>query len=177
MVSSTAAERFFAAPVLAGLDSASRLALLKVLEEQRAPSGAILLQQGEPNDHIAFLIEGTATVFRPDARGHRETLANLTAPTMFGLSSFFRPFPPDFSVRATADVWLLNLDHTAHERLRRIDLRAAEQLAVAAVRVLADHFDLFDHRISAYLAEPPDDHPKGTEWADFRARLFEESSS
>src|SRR4051794_36074832 len=104
MVSSAAAERFFAAPVLAGLDSASRLALLKMLEEPRAPAGAILLQQREPNDHIAFLIEGTARVFRTDPRGHRETLANLTAPTMFGLTSFFRPSPPDFAVRATANV-------------------------------------------------------------------------
>src|SRR3954452_21084439 len=84
MVSSAAAERFFAAPVLAGLDSAARLALLQMLEEQRAPAGAILLHQGEPNDHIAFLIEGTATVFRTDARGHQETLAHLSAPTMFG---------------------------------------------------------------------------------------------
>src|SRR4051812_14792346 len=176
MVSSAAAERFFAAPVLAGLDSASRLALLKVLDEQRAPAGAILLRQGEPNDHIAFLIEGTATVVRTDARGRQETLAHLTAPTMFGLTSFFRPAPPGFSVGATADVWLLNLDHASHDRLRRIDLRAAEQLAVAAVRVLADHFDLLDHRISAYLAEHPDDHPKATEWSDFRARLFEESN-
>src|SRR4051812_33896199 len=129
MVSSAAAERFFAAPVLAGLDSASRLALLKVLEEQRAPAGATLLRQGAPTDHIAFLIEGTATVLRIDPRGRQETLAHLTAPTMFGLTSFFRPAPPDFSVRATSDVWLLNLDHAAHERLRRLDLHAAEQLA------------------------------------------------
>ena len=176
MVSSAAAERFFAAPVLAGLDSASRLALLKVLEEQRAPAGATLLRQGEPNDHIAFLIEGTATVFRTHPRGRVETVTNLIAPTMFGLTSFFRPTPPSFSVRATTDAWLLNIDQAAHDLLRRVDLRAAEQLAVAAVRVLADHFDLIDHRISAYLAEHPDDHQKGTEWSDFRARLFEESN-
>ncbi|HEX8201744.1 MAG TPA: cyclic nucleotide-binding domain-containing protein [Isosphaeraceae bacterium] len=176
MVSHDAAERFLAAPVLAGLDSASRRTLLKILEERRAPAGAILLSQGEPNDHLAFLIEGTVAIYRTDPRGRQEALAQLTAPTMFGLTSFFRAAPPDFTVRATADAWLLNLDHDAHDRLRRLDLRAAEQLAVAAVRVLADHFDQLDHRISAYLAEHPRDHSRATEWSDFRARLFEEST-
>jgi CRP/FNR family cyclic AMP-dependent transcriptional regulator len=176
MVSTDAADRFLAAPVLAGIDPAARLALLHVLQEERAPAGAILLRQGEPNDHIAFLIEGTATVYRTGPRGSQETLAHLSAPTIFGLTSFFRPSPPGFSVRATADVWLLNLDQAAHDLLRRVDLRAAEQLAVAVVRVLTDRFDLLDQRITAYLAEHPDDHPKASEWADFRARLFEESN-
>jgi hypothetical protein len=105
-----------------------------------------------------------------------ETVTNLAAPTMFGLTSFFRPTPPSVSVRATTDAWLLNIDQAAHDLLRRVDLRAAEQLAVAAVRVLAEHFELLDRRISDYLAEHPDDHPKVTEWSDFRARLFEESN-
>ena len=176
MVSTAAAERFLAAPVLAGLDSAARLALLNVLKEERTPAGAILLRQGEPNDHIAFLIEGTATVFRTHPRGNVEAVTNLAAPTMFGLTSFFRPTPPSFSVRATTDAWLLTIDQDAHDLLRRVDLRAAEQLAVAAVRVLAEHFELLDRRISDYLAEHADDHRKVTEWSDFRARLFEESN-
>lgn len=175
MVSPAAAERFLAAPVLAGVDSAARLALLNVLKEERAPAGSILLRQGEPNDHIAFLIEGAATVFRTQPWGTVETLVHLSAPTLFGLTSFFRPTPPGFSVRASADSWLLNLDQDAHALLRRVDLRAAEQLAVAAVRVLADRFDILDQRITAYMAAHPDDHPKNTEWSDFRARLFDES--
>ncbi len=126
MVSTAAAERFLAAPVLAGIDSAARLALLKFLEEARAPAGAILLRQGEPNDHIAFLIEGTASVFRTNPQGDVETLAHLSAPTMFGLTSFFRPTPPSFSVRAASDAWLLNLDHPAHDLLRRVELGTAE---------------------------------------------------
>jgi len=176
MVSTAAAERFLAAPVLAGVDTAARLALLNVLLERRAPAGSILLRQGEPNDHIAFLIEGAATVYRTKPPGDEETLVNLNAPTLFGLTSFFRPAPPGFSVRATADSWLLNLDHDAHELLRRVDLRAAEQLAVAAVRVLTDHFDMLDRRISAYMDEHSDDAPKVTEWSNFRARLFEETN-
>jgi CRP-like cAMP-binding protein len=176
MVSKEAAERFLATPLLSELDSAARLAVVNVLVEDRAPAGATLLEQGHPNDHIAFLIEGTATVFRTRPNGRVETLTTLTAPSLFGLTSFFRPIPPGFSVRATSPVWLLTFDKHAHDVLRRVDLHAAEQMALAAVRVLADRFDLLDQRVSEDMDRHPEGHPKSTEWASFRARLFEESN-
>jgi CRP-like cAMP-binding protein len=176
MVSPAAVERFQSAPLLPELDSASRLALLNVVVEERAAEGTILLEQGQPNDRVAFLIEGSATVFRTRPGGRVETLTTLTAPSLFGLTSFFRPLPPGFSVRATSAVWLLTFDHRAHELLRRVDLRASEQLALSAVHVLADRFDMLDSRVSADMDEHPEDHPKATEWARFRSRLFEESN-
>ena len=39
-----------------------------------------------------------------------------------------------------------------------------------AVRTLSERFDELDHAFSAYMAR----HPEFTEWAGFRARLFEE---
>jgi CRP-like cAMP-binding protein len=176
MVSLDAREAFTSAPLLAELDAAARMAILNVLQEDHAPAGATLLEQGHENDHIAFLIEGTATVFRTKPDGTTETLTTLNAPSLFGLTSFFRPLPPGFSVKASSPVWLLTLDHRGHDLLRRFDLHAAEQLALAAVRVLADRFDMLDKRMTEELAQHPEDHPKATEWASFRARLFEESN-
>lgn len=176
MVPPAAAERFLAIPWLAETDSASLRAVLDVLIEKRAPAGAILLSQGQPNDHVSFLIEGTASVSRVVEAGRVEALTTLSAPSVFGLTSFFRPQPPGFSVRADSEVWFLTLDHHAHDLLRRADPRAAEQFALAAVRVLADRFDLMDQRISAVVAEHPEGSPKGTEWAEFRTRLFDEAS-
>ena len=126
--------------------------------------------------HLVFANEGKAYIADTSTKKVRELLGRPTEQIRsVGVSRHGRLLY--YTLNSTeSDVWLLNLDHAAHERLRRIDLRAAEQLAVAAVRVLADHFDLLDHRISAYLAEHPDDHPKATEWSDFRARLFEESN-
>ena len=66
------------------------------------------------------------------------------------------------------------MDHPAHERLRRTNPRAAEALALAVVRVLAERFDLLDKRVSDGLVQHADDQPKVTEWSGFRARLFEE---
>ena len=91
------------------------------MAEARAPAGAVLLDQGQPNDHISFLIEGTATIYRTYPDGRVETVAALSAPSVFGETSFFRPTPPIVSVRATSPVWLLTLDHPAHDRLRHDD--------------------------------------------------------
>ncbi len=177
MVSPAASERFMASPWMAQMASASLQAVLNVLLETRAVAGSTLMAQGQPNDHIAFLIEGTATVSRVVDPSRKETLTTLQAPSIFGLTSFFRPQPPGFSVHADSAVWVLTLDHHAHDLLRRADARAAEDLALLAVRVLADRFDLLDRRITAGMAQHPVDHPKATEWASFRARLFDEASS
>lgn len=176
MVSTDAAERFMASNWLVEMDAASRQAVLNVLVEQRAEPGAILLEQGHPNDQIAFLIEGSAKVTRTGVRGITEALASLSAPSLFGLTSFFRPRPPDFTVRAVTPVWFLSLDHHAHDLLRRADPRASEQLALTAVRILAERLEMLDRRITEDLAAHPEGDAKATEWASFRSRFFEESS-
>ncbi len=176
MVQAEAAERFMAAPLLADVDREARVALLEALVEARAPAGAVLLEQGHPNDHLSFLIEGVVTVERVLAGHRKEVLATLTAPALFGTTSFFRPNAPTVTVRATTDVRLLSLYHPAHDRLRRENPRASEALALAVVRVLAERFDLLDHRVTDLLAEHAGDHPKVTEWSNFRARLFEETN-
>ena len=174
MVEADVAERFLAAPVLADVDLDARRKLLSVLEQGRAAAGAVLLEQGQPNDHLSFLVEGSAVIERSHPGGRKETLGHLTAPAVFGTTSFFRPTPPTITVRATSDVCRLTLDHPAHDRLRREWPRAAEALAVAVVRVLAERFDLLDQRVSESLAHHAHDQPKVTEWSGFRARLFEE---
>jgi CRP/FNR family cyclic AMP-dependent transcriptional regulator len=176
VTNATVTDLFLSTPLMAEADPASRRALLNVMAEERAPAGAVLLRQGEPNDRISFLIEGTVIVQRNHPDGRVESVATLTAPSVFGETSFFRAVPPIVTVRAQTPVWLLTLDRAGHARLRREAPKAAEQLALAAVRVLAERFDLLDKRISDYMSQHPDGHPKATEWANFRARLFEESN-
>ena len=57
-------------------------------------------------------------------------------------------------------------------RSSRDNPRAAEALALAAVRTLAERFELLDKRLSDTLASHSDDHPKVTEWSGFRARIW-----
>ncbi|CAN5835180.1 hypothetical protein BH23PLA1_BH23PLA1_23060 [soil metagenome] len=175
MVSTDAAERFLRAPFLTDLDADSRQALLGVLKEQRNGAGEVLLVQDQPNDRLFFLIEGKVVIERTYPDGHVEALLDLAAPTAFGETSYFQRKPQIVSVRTASDVWLLTLDRQDHERLRQQDPRASEQLATAAIRVLAEHFDLIDQRVSEFLNQQPDEQPKANEWARFRARLFGES--
>lgn len=180
MVLNSAIERFLAAPLLAEVAPEARMAVVDAMAEDRAETGAVLLEQGHPNDHLSFLIEGTAEIVRIFPDNREELVAKLTAPAVFGTTSFFRPNPPTVSVRATSPVWLLTLDHPSHERLRRENPRAAEALVLATVQVLSERFDMIDQRITAYIRGHEQnghvDPPRATEWAAFRAKLFEENA-
>ena len=69
---------------------------------------------------------------------------------------------------------MLSLYHPAHEALRR-GPPAAEALALAVLRALSERFDLIDRLFSDYMARHPDDSSRMSEWAGFRARLFDET--
>src|SRR5260370_16398243 len=94
MIDAEATEWFMAAPWLAEVDRDTKKAISGALVEARAPSGATLLEQGQPNDHLTFLIEGTAEIVRTLGSGRRETITHLAAPAVFGTTSFFQPKPP-----------------------------------------------------------------------------------
>src|SRR5262249_28020451 len=151
MIDPEATERFMAAPWLGELAPDEKRAILASLVEARAPGGALLLEQDQPNDHLSFLIAGTAKIERTFENGRREVITTITAPSVFGTTSFFRPDPPSVAVRATSDVWMLSLYHPAHEALRRENPRAAEALAVAILRALSERFDKMDRLLSDYF--------------------------
>ena len=176
MIDPEASKKFMAAPWLGEVDPESKRAILEALVESRASKDAILLEQDQPNDHLSFLIEGSARIERTFSNGRREIITTIAAPSVFGTTSFFRPEPPAVAVRATSDVWVLSLYHPAHEALRVANPRAAEALALAVLRALSERFDLMDRLFSEYMARHPDESSRMSEWAGFRARLFDESS-
>jgi CRP-like cAMP-binding protein len=120
------------------------------------------------------VVEGSVAIERKQPDGHVDVMAIMTSPAIFGTTTFFRPTPPSASIRASTDLTLWTLDREGHEALRREDPRAAEALASALLQVLAERFDLLDVRLAKLMAEHDDDHPRSNEWANFRARLFED---
>ncbi len=172
---SVAAQRFLAGPLLAELDDDARLALSHALREQQVAAGTVLISEGKPNDRLWFLIEGSAAVLRRDVTDPKP-IARLEAPGIFGATTFFRPANATASIKTTTPVSLLTLDHESYEQLRTSSPRAAEALALATVRVLSDRFDVLDARLNEFIASHrANGNPKvAHEWADFRARLFEE---
>ena len=135
MINEEAARRFMTAPWLVEVDHEIKLALLNALAEERAEAGAVLLAQGQPNDHLTFLIEGSVELERTFSTGRKEVVTTLTAPVVFGTTSFFQPKPPTVTARALTDVWMLTLHHPAHrddERCNRRTTCRADQTAPRA---------------------------------------------
>jgi CRP-like cAMP-binding protein len=174
MIDGVATERFMSAPWLAEIDRDTKKAILDSLVEARAPAGATLLKQGQPNDHLTFLIDGSAEIQRRFANGRQEVLTTLTAPAVFGTTSFFQPTPPTVTVRATSPVWMLSLYHPAHDALRKAAPRAAEALALAVVRALSERFDVIEKLFTDHMSRHPEESSELTEWGRFRARLFDD---
>lgn len=172
-VSTDAAERFLAAPLLAEMGDPDRRAVLDAVTERREPDGAPLLGAGRPNDRLWFLVEGAVTVEHAGPDGRPEAVATLAAPSLFGTTSFFSPRPPSFGVRAAGAVVLLTLTRGDYDRLRRDHPTAAEALSRATLRVLSERFDDLNRMFTEYADHHPD-ADRVTEWAGFRARLFEE---
>src|SRR5947207_10531891 len=80
MINEEAAERFMTAPWLAEVEREPKLALLNALDEQKAGAGTVLLSQGQPNDHLTFLIDGKVELERTFGNGRKEIVTTLTAP-------------------------------------------------------------------------------------------------
>ena len=166
--------RFLESPLLAGVDDSSRRAVLEKLEPGRVAAGTPLLSQGVANHRLWFVVDGSIDVERRRPDGRAEVVATMTGPGIYGTTTFFRATSPTTTLRATTELTCWTLDRPGHESLRRDNPMAAEALALAIVRVLSERFDLLDDRIAELMAEHGDDHPRVTELAAFRARLFED---
>jgi CRP-like cAMP-binding protein len=174
MISAQAADRFAATAWPPELGHEVRHALVEFLEEGHAPAGATLLEAGRPNDRVHFLLEGRLEFWRHYAGHGEERITTLDAPSVFGVTSFFGPNPPLVTVRSETPSWFLYLTEAAYETFRGRDPRAAEQFLRAALRVLAERFDLLDQRLAEFLNHH--DRRRFNEWNEFRARIFREAS-
>jgi CRP/FNR family transcriptional regulator, cyclic AMP receptor protein len=174
LLSTEKSAQFLASPLLAGIEEGARLAIFRRLVESPLEAGTPLLFQGKPNERLWFVLDGSITIERKQADGQVDLVASMTAPAIFGTTTFFRSSTPTATIRAVSRLTLWTLDRKAHEELRRDEPRAAEALALAILRVLSERFDLLDDRISELMAEQGEDHRRANEWANFRSRLFED---
>ncbi|WP_435010396.1 cyclic nucleotide-binding domain-containing protein [Tundrisphaera lichenicola] len=175
-ISTDGSSRFLATPLLTRAEEDSRLTIFRALVEAKVPAGTPLLTQGDPNKFLWFVEGGSITIERTQPDGRVDELAVLSGPAMYGTTTFFRSMAPSATIRAKDDLVVWMLDHRSHDRLRQDHPRAAEALALEVVRVLSERFDQLDRRLAEMMAQHLDDHPRANEWANFRARLFEEPS-
>ena len=174
---SDSASRFLDAPWLEEVDSSTRLAIWKVLDERLEASKVSILEQDRANNRLWFVASGSVAVERTKSGGRPEILAELDGPAIYGTTTFFRKSLPTMTIRATSPIQGWTLERSAYDRLRSEDPKAAEALALMVVRVLSERFDQLYRRLTSLMADHAGDHRRVTEWADFRSRLFEEPAA
>ena len=169
--------RFLDLPWLTGAADSIRATIAQLLNVCAEPPGAKLLDQGRPNLRLWFVTDGSVAVERSHGAGRPEVLARLDGPAIYGTTTFFRGSTATMTLRATTTIRGWTLDRASYDRLRVDHPEAAEALNLAVVCVLSDRFDQLDRRLASLMADHDPAHPRMTEWANFRSRLFEEPAA
>ena len=111
MVKADTAERFLTAPCWPKSIRTRSSRVLGCVEEDRASSRRDACSTGISEQSPRLRGRGAVVIERSFPGGRQEVLTTLTAPTVFGTTSFSRPNPSTISVRATTDIRMLTLDH------------------------------------------------------------------
>lgn len=176
-LSSTGLTEFLDASWLADVDATTRMTVWKALQEQSLAPQAALFEQGQPNHKLWFVASGGVAIERARGKGRPEVIAELNGQALYGTTTFFRGSLPTMTIRAQTPVRGWTLDRPSYDRLRAEHPEAAEALALTVVRVLSERFDQLDRRLSGLMADHDENHPRATEWASFRSRLFDEPAA
>jgi CRP-like cAMP-binding protein len=175
MISQAAMERCQSAPWIQALDHEARTRLEGVVREVRVEPGSVLFAEGQTNDRVFVLLDGTVAVHRTYTGHAPELVTRITPPGLFGTTTFFGGKPSRVEARAETPVWVLVLDRAQFDALSEADPRTAAQFARSVIGDLAERFDALDRRVSEFLAHPPSDARRRNEWLEFRSKFFEEA--
>jgi cAMP-dependent protein kinase regulator len=158
-------------PLLAACKLEDRDAFEQLVERKSFEAGDEILAEGETDQALWMILEGTCEVMK-HGNGHEEQkLAVLEAGSVFGEMSFLKRAPHSATVRALTPVEVARLTPEAFDRLRQNSPAAAFCIVMNLVNLLSDRLRSVDERICEILDGDGADLQR-REWHDFRARLF-----
>lgn len=122
------------APLMSGLSKPGARALVGVMTARAYPSGASIVEMGDPATALYWLAHGSVSVDRDCAH-----LGELHSGAFFGEIAIVGGTHRTASVKATSDVWLLEIPAKAVEMAADRDPQLADVLAFhARARLLAN---------------------------------------
>ncbi len=175
MIDPEATQRFMAAPWLGEVAPDDKRAILASLVEGRAPARAILLEQDQPNDHLSFLIAGTAQIERTFENGstrgdhHDHGAVGLRHDVVLPARAAVGGRPRHVRCLGALAVSPGTRGAAARESPGRRGPGRGDPPR------LSERFDLMDRLLSEYFTRHRDETSRTSEWSSFRARLFDES--
>jgi CRP/FNR family cyclic AMP-dependent transcriptional regulator len=98
--------RWMRNPVFAAAGEPRCRALAASCPSRLYPSGALLLEQGDPSDHVQVVLEGTVRIFHRAADGREVLVKLLRAPCVFGDLELLADLPLVKNVAAVEQVQL-----------------------------------------------------------------------
>ncbi|HKY91196.1 MAG TPA: cyclic nucleotide-binding domain-containing protein, partial [Nevskiaceae bacterium] len=131
-------EAFASSPLLRGLGAAELESLASHCTLLSFDSGAILLAQGQLNDRLLVLVDGTADLVREFAT-HDETIARLSRGALVGEMSTLTGRPVSLTIRATSPVRAASLGKEAAMHLLEANPRLGTNLAMILIGHLQGH--------------------------------------
>lgn len=168
-------ELFKQIPIFRGISPPEWERLLDIVEVKEFGPGELILSQGQRNQRLWVLLEGSCEVFHTLAGqppSEPTTLATLEPFANFGEMSFFHPAPHSASVRAKTAVKLLLIERAKYDALCKEQSSAACKLALNTVESLAERLRRMDDWVDE-LVHRGQANQRIPEWNRLRATLFD----
>ncbi len=157
------------APVFSGFDASDRAAMMEIAVEETYGPGFEIVSRGEPARSMFVLAEGTVELI---ASGEATPVATLIPPCTFGDVAFFEASEHVVTVRTVTAVRVLSIERVGFDRLLARQSLAAYKLALNVLLNVGSRLRRLDRWVAEEMTQA--EASKRQEWADFRARLYQE---
>ena len=158
-------------PILQGMTSDERQAVLVLVEQETYPQGETILREGRSIQILWIIVRGECEVIKSTNSGDEQQLAILKPQAVFGEMSFFHYAPHSASVRTLTEVEVLRLSRERYDQLLLAGSTAASKIAFNTVKILSDRVRKMDDWMRDLVAKPEAvQHQQ--EWLNFRAKLY-----
>jgi CRP-like cAMP-binding protein len=139
-----------------GMSPAEVGSVAEACTEVNFAAGELILIEGQVARALWLLIEGKVEVDLHVAGAGERIIAELSAPSIFGESSFFHAHPHSASVKTLSPTRLLKLDRSRFEQLAAENNIAALRLGVKAAELLAGRLYQTDRFVEQILQSQMD---------------------
>lgn len=134
-----------------GMSAADLNAIAGACTEVNYAAGEIVFEEGEVSRTVWLLLDGRVEIDLNVPKAGQREIAELTAPSLFGESSFFHSHPHSATVKTLTPVRLLKLERQRYDQLVAEGNEAALRLGVKAAEILAGRLYQTDRFVEQLL--------------------------
>ena len=139
-----------------GMSAADLSAIAGASSEVNYAAGEVVFEEGQISRALWLLLDGRVEVDLNVPKAGQREIAELTAPSLFGESSFFHAHPHSATVKTLTPVRLLKLDRQRFDQRVAEGNEAALRLGVKAAEIIAGRLYQTDRFVEKLLESQAD---------------------